>query len=270
MPGFVPIAAAPYSSLAISASVINSGVVGWFPVPVGRAPVFTRADLRAQLQPKWESTVFWTDDEANHALNEALRVWNMLTGQWKKPIPIITVANQTWYVVPGTMLYGTKLTYNEATLTPSNMSDLDNLRNGWEAETTASGGDVPTTVSLWSPAGLDLFAIWPADAVGGNCILLDGIATTPVLLADTDKVDLGPEEFNAILGYALHVASFKSEDLFGRTMAFYQQFIQAAIGKNGRLKASTFFRRYLGQDLNRSKRPMEIPAVPAASSAGAA
>jgi len=230
----------------------------------------TLATLQQELLDKWESVPYWSSAEATVALNEALRVWNMLTGQWKQRVVFNTVANQVWYALPSTMVFNVRMEFNDQILEQASINTLDNGEMNWEAETTASGGAVPGVPSLWAPSGLNLFAIWPADAVGSNCFTVDGVRSTPILVNSGDFVDLGQHEHHAILGYALHHAAFKEGgQRWSATQHYYQDFIRAAGDLNARLKASTFFRKIMGRDLNRNQRVLKSPPDPQAAPIGA-
>lgn len=223
----------------------------------------TLAQFRQQLKDKWESVPFWTDADALLAINESLRIWNLLTGYWKRKAPITTVANQVWYQVGSTLLYGLRGEWQGLPVTYNSVFDMDYGHPGWEKETTASGGNIPNRVVHVIPKGLTLFAIWPADAVGGNSLLVDSVRATPTLVNDTDYIDIGQEEFGALLGFALHIAAFKQGGLrWKSTQHYYQEFIVAALSKNERLKASIFYRKYLGLDTGKMSRVSRIPVDP--------
>lgn len=220
----------------------------------------TLAQCQTQLKAKWENVPFWTDAEATAALNEGLRVWNMLTGMWRQRVVVATPAASPWVSLSSTMVYGTKINFITSPLIPSSRDDLDLFRPGWEGETTASGGAVPTTPKLWAPAGLNLFAIWPADAAGGQSLTVDGVRKTPVLVNPGDFIDIGEHELDALLGFALHVASFKlGSPLFNGTAGLRKNFLLAAVDQNTRLMASSYFRRQLGLDVSRYSRPFRSP-----------
>lgn len=221
----------------------------------------TLATLRTRLQERWENVPFWSATEARNALNEALRKWNLYVGQWKATKIVVTVANQVWYNLgPSTIVYPLRGEWQSFPLQVCSVEDMDYFRANWEAETSASGGDVPARPQQIIPAGLTLFALWPADAVGGSNMVLDGVHATPVLSADGDFVDLGEEEMHAILGEALVIAAFKEGgQRWAAVQHFHQDFLLAALSKNSRLKTSFLFRKLAGLDTARSARPMAVP-----------
>lgn len=223
----------------------------------------TLAQLQVLLADRYENVPFWTTAEATSAINESLRLWNMLTGYWKKRETVSTVAGEHWIAVNSTLLYQLRMTWEDFPMELSSIGDLDNGRSGWEADTVGGtrtdGEPLPNRPFVFAPAGLNLFAIWPADATAHQ-ITVDSVRETPVLSAAGDYIDIGQEELHAILGYALHYLAFKEGGArFADTQDYYKQFIGAAAIKNAKLNASMFFRNAMGLDLNRKQRPMAVP-----------
>jgi hypothetical protein len=219
-------------------------------------PHYTRAEIRAFLQHKYESVPFWTDIEANNALNEALRVWNSLTGYWKRRITIETTAGNFEYALPDTVVFGTRVEFNNNPLTQSSLHDMDNGKPGWQGQTTASGGSVPTSPKIWFPIAIDIIGIWPADAVGENILTVDGISQTPILTSDVDTIDVGNEALGALLGYALHIIALKEGGArFVQTMPYFSDFLREAAEENDQLTQSEMFRHFIGIDM----RPQALP-----------
>lgn len=218
----------------------------------------TYATFLARLQDRWEGVPFWTLADAKDAINEALRVWAMLTGAWKQRVVVPTIPNDPFISLPGLLTYRMRLEWAGYPLSSSSLSDLDNGRIDWQTETTASGGDVPATVQLWAPAGLTLLVIWPADAVGGNPLVVDGLS----VLDEVDvgsTIDLGDEDFHVLVGYALHVCAFREGGPRWRaTQNYYQDFLMAAGQRNDALRRLAWYRRLMGLD----RRP--LAAQPAA------
>lgn len=217
---------------------------------------YTWSAIRQDLKESYEQKLFWDDDEALVAFNESMYVWGIATGYWRRRITMLTVANQRDYVLPTTMTYRMRMTYNELPLTPSSRPDLDNSRYQWRSDTTATGAPVPTRPMIFVPIDLYLFYLWPADAVGGGTLTVDGVSATPVLVEDGDTVDLGEELFSTLLGYALHALSFKKGGpWFQATMPLFQGFLAEAAEINGQIKTSQAFRRVMGLD-DRGLKPL--------------
>lgn len=222
----------------------------------------TRATLRARLQEYWEGTPFWDTTEANNAINEALRFWNMLTGRWHGREVRQTDPNVHDYAITNTILYRTRLLYNGLPMSPTSYQSLMSARPSWLIETTASGGDVPTRPKVWCPISLRLILIWPADAAAHNALTIDGVATTPQLTADGQFVDLAEADVSVLLPYALHVASFKKGgQWFAQTAPAYSKFLRAAAEENQLLTTSQTFRRWAGL-YKRDEKPLRDRSLP--------
>lgn len=223
----------------------------------------TRAQVRALVQNRLgaASTTFWREAELNALIQDSLRTWNALTGYWKDKIDICsgagTTANRVWYTVPGTLTSACRVDFNEIPLDSTSIHDLDFGQPNWESETTASGGNVPTVPKMWAPAGLNLIAIWPADATGGNSLFVDGIVQTPIMDDDADYIDIGREEMNAILDEIQHIATFKEGgEEFTASQALHKSFLQQAANRNAILMGSALFRKWMGIERTPEKRTM--------------
>lgn len=224
--------------------------------------LITRAQLRTDLQEKYESVPYWTTAEANAAINEALRMWNFLVGRWQNRVVLTTAPGDYDYALPQTLLYRARVLFNGQPLTPSTYTDLSAGRPGWRTETTASGGDVPTRPTVWIPVSLRWIQIWPADATGHNGLTIDGVATTPILTADGDFVNLPTADLGPVLDYCLHTLSFKKGGAyFAATMPKLQAFLQAAAVENQLLTTSKTYRRWAGLD-RRDLKPIQDPGMP--------
>ena len=230
----------------------------------------TLATLQARLAERYENVPFWTTREATNAINEALRVWQALTGYWKQRISITVPALEHWIPIPGSIMQRTRLELNNKIIGRSSLVAMKYGHPFWQSETTASlktasGIPIPTTIKNWMPAGLSLVGIWPAP-VTNQTVIIDGIAQTPILVNPGDYVDIGDEEFSTLLGFALHLLAFKAPDqLFMGTnrasrsseMAssdsaptLRDAFYHAAAQRNAQFRASDFYRHYAGLDLS--------------------
>ena len=227
---------------------------------------YTLADIRLRLQDRVEGVPWWNTQALDDAINEALLLWNLLTGQWRQRITLTTTVDTIDYALPATLVFGTRLQFNTFPLTQTSLWELDQGRPGWRSETTASGGAVPDRPMLWAAISLRLIHIWPADALGGNTLLVDGVAATPVLTQAGAYLDLGEESLTALLDGAAHLAVFaEGTDRFQVTEGVqWQAFLQAAAEENQQIKRSAQFRRWLGLDKGRGLRPtrggpLELP-----------
>jgi hypothetical protein len=218
----------------------------------------TLAQLRASLQTTWEGVPFWTDTEATRALQEALRTWNLLTGQWRRLEILPAQVGEHLYALSSTMILPGRVNFSSYPLDMSSVPALNNGRPAWRGETAGSSG-VPSRPSLWAPVGLARIAVWPAPASAEATFVVDGVRETPTLAADSDYVDLGQEEMGVIISEALHIAAFKEGGArWKATQSYHQDFLRSAAGKNGRLFASSLFRKAMGLDDGRGRKRLSM------------
>ncbi len=211
---------------------------------------YTLAQLQAHLAARVDTSPYWTAAEATAALNEALRVWNSLVGQWRRREYIFTV-NGPWHALSASLLFTTRISWNGITLDSTTLADLDLARSHWEGESITDGGDVPTQPQVWAPVGLYKVAIWPMDWTPAHRYLIDGVAETPVLAAAGDYINIGEEHLSAITGYALHTLAFKQGGTtFAASLGLFKDFLREALAANDRLRSSAVFRRVAGLDQN--------------------
>lgn len=215
----------------------------------------TLSSLRTQLEARVESSPFWTTEEARLALNEALSFWQLLTGYWYAAEDVQILAGDPFFATSAAILFRTRVTYQGLPLADSSLTDLFRGRPNWWTETTADGGDVPTRPTVWAPMSLTLLAVWPQPA-GIATLTVQGLSRTPVLAAEADPVDIEDGIVDHILGYALHVLTFKEGwARFAGTTVAMQEFLKAAGEENGQLTASGAYRQYLGLDQAKHLRP---------------
>lgn len=204
--------------------------------------------LKARLTERLGgNSTFWTDREKGYALNEAVRVWGALTGQWKKSIPLATTGDVI-YDTPRQIISMYRMRRN--TDSPMDLWSLFELDNGVTNWQRAASG----TPLAWTPIGVNKFAIYPPAAAGGT-LWLDGIQRSPTMSADGDFIDLGDEEIGCVLDYSQHYLDLKQGGLEHQaSRGMLANFIKAAARRNARLGASAFFRKYLGLDRDELER----------------
>jgi len=215
----------------------------------------TLSQLVQEVKNRWESQPFWTDAEAVVYLNQGLRFWNLLTGKWQKKELLLTPFPLSPYIdLPGSLTYGSRVTFGPGPcLEFASIPELDRLHPRWRGETTASGGAVPATPRRWAPLGLTRIALWPQDAIGGKQVLVDGCAATPILVNPGDFADMGSQDLNAITGMAVYLGSFKrGASAILAAKPLLNDFMQAALQQNDRLRFSAYFRKVLSLDKGRT------------------
>lgn len=206
----------------------------------------TRATLRSRLQDRYTGDPFWTATEADDAINEALRYFNLFTGYWRGPATANTTINSPFVTAPATLTYKTRVYVSGRALTRKSIVELYRSRRNWRTQTTATGLPVPVTIREWAPIGLGTIAIWPTDAVGGTTLTFDGVKLTPILTADGQFLDLGEEEITIILSEALWVLSFKRPSLQEGFKEKHEFFLKGCLERNDQLRMSAYFREALG------------------------
>lgn len=208
-------------------------------------------DLNTLTQRLTERTgaTFWTSSEKRRALNEALRVWAVMTGQWSRKFQLPTVVGQIFYDVPKQIVSLQRVKYNATTLYQTSLPELDRGYPNWQQAPTSAP-------SLWAPVGLDKVAIYPP-APAGAFLNFEGLSLAAPLNVGGDFIDIGDEEVNRILDYAHHVLTFKEGGVeFESAMPLMASFVAAAVQRNQRLLGAAVFKRYLGLDKAQEQRPV--------------
>lgn len=218
----------------------------------------TLAQLKVGMAQRWDGTPFWLPEEARRAINEALRLWNLLVGRWHTRATLNVVGGQVQYVTPAALTFNARVKIvGVGGLIVTSTFELDYGRPQWRLETTASGGDVPTTPIHWAPEGLQTIDLWPAPAASAtNGLIIDGVANTPILVNDASFVDLGDELLDPMLDMALHIAAFKEGGpRWAATREFFTTFLKLAAEENKLLKRSRAYRTFAGLDRRRDLTP---------------
>lgn len=202
---------------------------------------YTLAQIQSRVYDRLQQSPFWTTSEVTKFINEALRTWSCLTGYWKQRVTLSTLPTLPYYSLASFLTFGMRVEFNGSPLIQSTVTNWDKGYPEWEGN--------PGTPQEWAPVGISLIAIRPADAAGGNALVVDGCASAPVLVNPGDFIDIGAEELNSLLQYCQYLAAFKEGGQeFESSVALYQSFLKAAAVKNEKLLASAIFRRAMGID----------------------
>ena len=232
----------------------------------------TLTTLLARLAERYEGVPFWSADEARRALNEGLKIYSAATGFWRTLTTVVTVPNDPFVAVSaGSLVQGTRLSWQPYPLEPCSLADLNALYPNWRSTTTATPG-APSRPVYWARISLNLFAIYPADAYidvnANHTITINGIRNTPLLVNGGDFIDLGQETLDVLLGYALHALTLKlGGPALVSTYPGWLALLDAAAEQSAEFAASDFYRRATGQDLQRDAKPTRkaVPSVAAAA-----
>lgn len=219
----------------------------------------TLLDLQTALAEKFEQQPFWSADNARRAINEGLRIYNLITGMYREATVIPLVPDDTHVYVGGTLVKGTRLVVSGRTLTLTSINALDKMIANWQGVNTASGSPTPALPSFWCPVGLTEVQIYPKidPSLLGLTTTVDGVRNTPLLVNPGDFLNMGNEEISSLLGYALHVLCFaKGAAALQKTMPLRAAFFKACALRNATFEASSLYRKIIGYDRLRSGNPM--------------
>jgi hypothetical protein len=201
----------------------------------------TLADIDAELLNRLEQSPFWAQPERTAYINEGIRAWACLTGQWKQKVLITTIPLNPYYVLPGVITFGMHVEFNGGQLIQSSVNSWDKADYLWENR--------PGTPSEWAPIDLRVIAIRRPDIVGFNSIAIDGVSAAPILVNPTDYIDMSEDDYTAYIGYLQYLAAFKEGGAeHENSLILYQTFIKQAAIRNEKLLASAIFRRVMGLD----------------------
>jgi hypothetical protein len=217
----------------------------------------TLADLQAQLAARTDTNPWWTPEEARLALNEGLRIWNAATGRWVTKFPLRPVPNDPFVPLVGNVALPLRVLWNNIPLEKCGQNDLDYGFPGWRGATIATPG-APYRPVYWAPISLNLLVLYPAVDGITTALEVAAVQQTPLLVNPGDFIDLGQEEHDLLLGYALHVLTFSiGGQRFQLTLPKLKAFLEAAGAQNRQFAATSWYRRFLGLDAQRWFRPAE-------------
>lgn len=225
---------------------------------------YTLSDLQSRLQERVESSSFYATAELTAAINEAIRVWNLYTGTWRRRIThALQVESDPYFALPQTMTFAMRMQAGNTPMDKSSLHDLDQGRPGWEGETVADGGSVPTSPTVWAPVSLTLIAYWPKVTATGVTLTIDGVSAAPVLSSGGEYIDLNPARVNVLLDYAKHYLGIKrGASELAKTMPAHQALIKAAGDENELFRESSFFRWAMARDDKLMLTPLHAPEKP--------
>ena len=229
----------------------------------------TLAQLNTLLMARFDSPLFWSDEERRCALNMGLSIMQIATGRWRQRYVVTTVAKRVFYSIPALpqlqvggicqVLQPIRVSFNGSPpLGWSSFTDMDMAYPGWQAQTTATAG-APAAPKMCGPAGCNWLWLWPADAAGGNSLAIDAITNAPQLVNSGDFVNLDNTETVALLDFAQHSMSFKRGGIFfARTLPLLQEFYRMCADRNAYLLNLSIFRQMVGADFARNYSPRRI------------
>lgn len=196
-------------------------------------PSVTLADISSRILSRVDdNSLLYAQPEITSVVNESIRVINLLTGYLQITIQFTSRPNQAWYDVPAGILLPLRVQFENIFLDRRSLIDLGQAAPNWLTENTANTG---VSVAHWTTAGLDKFAIHPADSIGGNDLQITGVQEPVPLVSLSDVIQFPNEFVEAVTDMSIVALVLKEG---GKIFADAQQIYQKAISKVKK------FRRY--------------------------
>jgi hypothetical protein len=205
------------------------------------------------------NSVFWVDQEKRDAFNEALCVFQAMTGTSTEEIDMGVQSGEVWYSSPLQICSIQRISWNGTPLTETSLAELDNGFPGWED--TAAG-----TPLYWAPSGLTEFILYPPASSGS--LHVEGISDAVRVFEDGDWLNLEEEKFHALLAYGHHYLTFKEGGVeLESSMGDLREFVLFAADENAELRKTSLYRRYMGLPKDETENPPSIgqPSIGARS-----
>jgi hypothetical protein len=207
----------------------------------------TLNDIKSRLLERTGDT-FWTEQEFKDAINEAIRIWQVMTGDWTEFLSTVVSSGNT-YNVPRQICSLTRISINDVGLPMTALPEQDYGNPGWQGTTG--------TARYWAPSGVNLADIIPAPTSG--TISWQGLQEAPVLTTDSDFINIGDQELVAMLGYCLHYLSFKEGTTEAKaTLPMLQEMLKAAGEANAELRATNMYKKFMGIYREKDERPQFV------------
>ena len=202
----------------------------------------TRSNLVTRIRERLFNT-FWTDAELQLYINEALRVWNALTGQATRSDTTRTVSTNTifldWTTDDNTTMAVLRLGAANVHLEPVTLADLDNIKPDWQSE--AAG-----TTQFFAPIGLNQMAFSPKPSASLS-LNIDFLVEITVPTGDTSNIQVPEEDINALIDYVSFVSALKEGGAeLQAAVPKLQTFLAHAAKRNSRLNSVAPLRKILG------------------------
>ena len=139
---------------------------------------YDRVDQNTLLYPQSQITAF---------VNEGIQVLNCLTGFYQQnvPLPYTTQQSRVWYDVPLPIVIMTRCQIDGQFIRRSTLLQLARSKPDWVQDNTANQ---MSSISSWGTHGLTKFFLHPADAIGGQQVVVTGVVNPPTLVNPTDSI----------------------------------------------------------------------------------
>lgn len=122
---------------------------------------------------------------------------------------------------------------------------IDAVRSADEYDVTWQGRQAGTPTNVYV-AGLNLVALSPTPDTSPISVFAQVVQNAPIPVNDSDFLQVGRDEYDAIIDYAQHLALFKnSGSEFSQTMELYNRFVRLAATYNSKLTEMGEFKEEL-------------------------
>lgn len=196
---------------------------------------------------------FWSEAEREAAINEALAVWQLMTGDFTDERNLIVNWNAgIGHTITTSDDYKpiayTRLKIDGTLVQPASLFGLDKEQYTWRAETTSG------TPDNWVAVGDDYIVLHPHVDTQINheakTYNFQSIKGDRFLVADTDYIQVGDEELSALLDYAQFILAVKEgeAEAFTNAEALVQLFTLAAVRRGSWLRNSSLYRKFAAQE----------------------
>ncbi len=216
----------------------------------------TFSTLRTQLDDRLKTQGnFWNQLEKDRAINEAVAIWQSMTGDHIIEITQ-TISDSTANLVTlvtndtaGKSLSVLRMNQSSGpALREMHYYDLDQGFYGWRTETAASTTQRP---AYWSPVGIDKIFIYPRTGAS-QAYRFTCYGEIAVLTAAGDYIDINEGELQRLMGMAQALLAFKEGVTEGteNANALRDLFLQVAQTRNKELQLTATYKDYMSQVQN--------------------
>lgn len=211
----------------------------------------TRATLRQRIRETLLAN-WWSDDELNRLINEAIRVWNVLVGYHRQTTLLTVVAGTIFLDLNTTVANHLMLMRVEFTDTHTNLvslNELDKMNTRWMC-------DESTSISNIAPVGLNLIAFNPSSTTDFS-MYVESIRTAILPTTDASFIQVSEENISALINYVKFIGALKEGGSeLKEAMPLLQNFLMQAAKYNADLNQISIYRQMLGYGGQQETRPL--------------
>lgn len=250
--------------------------------------VTTLSILQTRVQERLLPS-FWTSAEITSYINEALRIWNTLTGFQKTTASFGAYTVSPYVIFPTSTISPNTMFVLRIELTNTHLgqirfSEINNLDQTWfktivgnpvyfpnnrrnfpamaaarnfpipSLSPSSSTSDVPTS---WFHVGMNNLIFYPIpDGFSGKAYVIEA---TPPLINSDDFVQLGEEDISAIVDYCTFIAHLKEGGVeLQSVLVLLKNFLEQAARYNAKILKSALYTRILGLPYQEQERPQQL------------